>query len=203
MPLELRKGEKITSDLLKKSNRGESLKVVRLGLSWSMKPGLDADLDASVVLLAHDGMMWAEDSIVFYSKLQSNDGAINHTGDVREGGSDDDDGDDENIMIDLSKVSINTQSIMAVITSYSEGAPIRFGSVKNATVKLYSVGSEEKQLCSFDLTEDISAYTAMAMGKLSRDGDGWSFEAVGQGIGEGKSANGLEDVLNKYSRWYK
>ena len=209
MPLDLHKGEKITAESLRKSNKGEALQKVRLGLSWTMKPGLDADLDASVVLLGNDGMMWAEDSIVFYHKLESNDGAIKHTGDVREGGSEDQEGDndDENIIIDLSKVSVSTQAILAVITSYPDddrpNEPIRFGSVKNATVKLYSEDSNGSHLlCSFDLTEDISAYTAMEMAKLTRDGDSWSFEAIGRGVGEGRTPNGLEDVLKKYSRWF-
>ena len=201
MALELRKGDRITPDILKKGNKGEALKVVRLGLSWEMKPGLDADLDASVVLLSHDGKMWAEDSIVYYGILSSKDGAINHTGDVREGHTGDDAGDDENIMIDLTKVSLNTQMILAVITSYSEGEPVRFGRVKNASVNLYSeVDGDSRKLCGFDLSEDMSSYTSMEMAKLYRDGDSWGFEAVGNGLGS--DANGLVNILKKYSKWF-
>jgi len=39
----------------------------------------------------------------------------------------------------------------------------------------------------------------MEMASFTRDGDGWSFQALGHGIEEGKSDNGLEDVLYKYS----
>lgn len=207
MPLDLRKGEKITAESLRKSNRGEALEKVRLNLYWTTRQGLQADLDLSVVLLGNDGKMWAEDSIVFYHKLESNDGAIKHTGDVREGKDEDQEGDEENIDIDLHKVSITTQSILAVATSYPDDGkpdvPIRFGSVKNATVKLYSEGPNGSNLlCSYDLTEDISPYTAMEMARLTRDGNGWSFQAIGQGVGKGDTANGLVDVLKKYSRWF-
>lgn len=197
--LVLTKGGKL--DLRKKD--GGKLSNIRLGLSWSFREGLDADLDASVIFLGRDGKMWAEDSIVFFNILESADGAVRHTGDVRaEGAKDAGEGEEdlENIKIDLTKVTPNTNSIVAVITSYSDDDPIHFGRVKNATVRVYdeSSGKDSKILCSYDLAEDMSGYTSVAVAEIRREDGGWMFHAIDEKIG--KAANGLEDAVARYSR---
>lgn len=193
MALELKKGGKLN---LKKEAQ---IKIVRLGLGWAFKPGLDADLDASVVLLGSDNKMWAEDSIVYYNKLKSSDGAITHQGDIRGEDAGGDDGDDENIVIDLTKVSANTKTILAVVTSYSETEPIIFGRIDCATVNLYDEtdSNNVKLLATFDLTEDKSNYTSLEMAKLVRHEDSWEFSIIGEGVG--MSSNGLQDIINRYS----
>ena len=113
---------------------------------------------------------------------------------------------DEIILIDIRRVAVKTHTILAVITLYlyagnGSNEARHFGDLQNATVKLYSQGQDGSQLLrTYELTEGVSVCTAIAMASLTRDGDGWSFQAIAQGIGEGKSANGLEDVLRKYSR---
>jgi len=101
MPINLVKGEKIS---LTKQNPG--LQKLKIGLSWDMKPGLTADLDASIFILGGDGKMMREDSIVFYNQTTSFDGAIVHSGDNRSG---DGDGDDEVISVDLQKTQVQPQ----------------------------------------------------------------------------------------------
>ncbi|HQN07565.1 MAG TPA: TerD family protein [Thermoanaerobaculia bacterium] len=197
--LVLTKGSKL--NLTKQS--GGKLSKIRLGLYWSFREGLDADLDASVVFLGRDGKMWADDSIVYFNIPESADGAVRHTGDVRgEGARDAAEGEEdlENILIELPKVTPNTVSIAAVITSYSDGEPIHFGRVKNATVRVYdeSPGHDSKVLCSYDLAEDMSGFTSVAIAEIRRDGAEWVFHALDERIG--RSRNGLEDVVEKYSR---
>jgi len=207
MALVLEKGRKIN---LEKEGTGEKLTKVRLGLKWVLKPGLDADLDASALLLGKNLKMWKDDSIVCYAtpkseddRIVSEDGAIIHNGDARTGHAaeaDEDAADDESIEMDLSKVASNTQNILIVITSYAEkGAdPVRFGRVKNASVRLYDISSSaEKTICEFDLSEDMGTWTSMEMAMISRDGSGWTFTALGRGLGSGR--NGLEDVMAKYA----
>jgi stress response protein SCP2 len=197
--LVLTKGSKL---VLTKQGGGK-LSNIRLGLSWTFREGLDADLDASVVFLGRDGKMWADDSIVYFNILKSADGAVEHTGDVTAAGAKDageGEEDLENIKIDLLKVTANTATIVAVITSYSSGEPIHFGRVKNATVRVYdeSSGNDSKILCTYDLAEDMSGYTAVAVAEIRRDGSGWVFHAIDEKLG--KSPNGLEDVVSRYSR---
>ncbi len=189
MPISLVKGEKIS---LSKENPG--LKKLKIGLSWDMKPGITADLDASVILLGEDGKMIADDSIVFYNQTTSFDGAIVHSGDSRSG---DAEGDDEVISVDLMKSQAN--QILAVITSYAgpDEAPVIFGRIKNATVRLYN-GETNQVLYTFDLSEDMSNATSMEMVKLYKHNGEWKFNAIGERVGTAK--NGLEDVLTKYSK---
>merc|ERR1712045_398818 len=68
------------------------------GLAWDVTRGVNIDLDASAICL--DRSLNLVD-IVSYSKLKSDDGAINHGGDEREG---DEKGDDEKIYISLSRM---------------------------------------------------------------------------------------------------
>ncbi|HQN09923.1 MAG TPA: TerD family protein [Thermoanaerobaculia bacterium] len=197
--LVLTKGSKL--NLTKQG--GGKLSKIRLGLSWSFREGLDADLDASIVFLGRDGKMWAEDSIVYFHILESADGAVRHTGDVRgEGAKDAGEGEEdlENILIELPKVSLNTNSMAAVITSYSDSEPIHFGRVRNATVRVYdeSSGQDSKILCSYDLAEDMSGFTSVVVADIRREGSEWVFHALAEKIG--KSKNGLEDVVAKFSR---
>ena len=116
MSLELRKvtaGERIN---LSKEQAG--LKKFKIGLSWDVKEGVTADLDASVVILGENEKMLSEDSIVFYNKLEAYTGAIKHSGDERSGAAE---GDDETITIDLSKLPSDVKTMLAVITIYGTG----------------------------------------------------------------------------------
>ncbi len=189
MAINLVKGEKIN---LSKQNPG--LQKLKIGLSWDIKAGLTADLDASVLLLNEDGKMLKADSIVFYNQTTSFDNAVTHSGDSRSG---DSDGDDEVISVDLVKSQAN--QILAVITSYADANQdaVIFGRIKNATVRLYN-GETNEVLYTFDLSEDMSNATSMEMVKLYKHNNEWKFNAIGERVGTAK--NGLEDVLTKYSK---
>ena len=108
MSIALSRGEKITADELRLTNNGEPIQKVRLDLAWE----ICADGDGSVVLLGNDGMMWAEDSLVFYNKRESDDGAIKHIGDNHDGVAECAEGDegDEIILMDLRRVSVKTHT---------------------------------------------------------------------------------------------
>ncbi len=202
----LRSLEKKEKLILEKEDTGEQLTKVRIGLRWEMKPGLEADLDASVVLLGKNMKMWQDDSVVCYAtektngKILSDDGAIEHMGDERGDHVGEGDGDDEEIEMDLTRVTSGIQHILVTITSYVKKGqdPVRFGRVKNATVRLYNLsGGEAETICEFDLSEDMGTWTSMEMGIFAREGRGWAFTALGVGVGSSRS--GLEDVIAKYS----
>ena len=194
MALELRKvtaGERIN---LSKEQAG--LKKFKIGLSWDVKEGVQADLDASVIILGENEKMLSEDSIVFYNKLEAYTGAIKHSGDERSGAAE---GDDETITIDLSKLPSDVKTMLAVITIYGTGqsTAVTFGRVKNASVRLYN-GDTNQALYQFDLTEDASRGTSVEMARIYlKDGE-WRFTTLGDIVGT--SANGLEDIVNKYKR---
>ncbi len=202
MSLSVIKGQKVSNDTLKQENDNKILGKVSLVLEWMMKTGLGGDVDLSAPMLGLDGMMWAKDAIVYYSRLVSEDGALKHQGDVSNGVT------GEQIQISLPDVDPKTKTIIAAISAKPldpvATGPFHLGSLASATLKLFAHdGARTKLLCSYDLKEELNKNSAAVMARLSRDGDGWSFEPVGQPLGEGKNANGIVDILRKYSIWYR
>ncbi len=193
MALQLQKVEAGQRINLSKDHAG--LKKVRIGLSWDVKEGVEADLDASLLVLGDNEKMLAEDSIVYYNKLEMYGGAIKHSGDERSGAAE---GDDETITVDLSKLPADVKTMLAVITIYGkQGASVTFGRVKNASVRLYNADTNQG-LYEFDLSEEASRGTAVEMARIYlKDGE-WRFTTLGDIVGT--AANGLEDVINKYKR---
>lgn len=177
MGLSLQKGQSLSL----KKNDGGSLAFVRMGLGWDsaapvkrglfgMKKAAEVDLDASAILFDANGT--AVDT-VFFNQLQSKDGAIRHTGDNLTG---EGDGDDETILVDLARISPAVTQVVFVISSYSGQT---FDQVANAFCRLVddsTPGSPE--VARFTLTE-TGTHTAMIMAKVSRDGAGWTFKAIG------------------------
>ena len=85
MAVNLRKGQKVD---LTKAN--PSLKKITVGLGWDVNQydsGGDFDLDSSAFLLGANGKVRKDSDFIFYGNLQSDDGAVTHTGDSLEGGS--------------------------------------------------------------------------------------------------------------------
>jgi tellurium resistance protein TerD len=180
---------------LKKGGRieiGKGLAKVKVAATWGFREGQRADLDLSAIFLGSDGKMWADDSLVFYRTEVKPEDPVRHSGDEREGG-----GEGECIQVDLPRVDPKTQSILMVITSYSEDEPIHFGRIKDAMVSVLDERTGVEQ-CRFDLTEDMSGYTSVEVGALRRKGSVWEFVALGECVG--KSLNGLADILAKYDR---
>jgi tellurium resistance protein TerZ len=178
MGLSLSKGQSLS---LTKADGG-SLSKVRMGLGWDsaapVKRGLfsrgkaaEVDLDASAIFFDAAGKVL---DTVWFQQLNSNDGSTRHTGDNLTGAGD---GDDETILVDLTKVSPAVSHIVFVISSYSQQT---FDLVENAFSRLVddsSAGTPE--VARYQLT-DSGPHTAMIMSKVSRDGAGWTFKAVGE-----------------------
>jgi tellurium resistance protein TerZ len=194
MALSLQKGQSLS---LTKSD-GASLTKVRLGLGWDAavpaKRGLfgglksvEVDLDASAILFDAAGQ--ALDA-VFFNQLKSQDGSTQHTGDNLTG---EGDGDDETILVNLPAVSPSVAHIVFVISSYSGQT---FDKVANAFTRLLddsAPGSPE--VARFQLT-DSGNHTAMIMAKVSRQGGGWTFQA----IGERAAGRTVKDLIDPAAR---
>lgn len=122
------KGQKIS---LSKADGG-SLTAVRMGLGWKAAPrrGLfgsrtrEIDLDASAVLFADKQPV----DVVFFRHLTSDDGSVRHTGDNLVGGVGQG-GDDESIIVDLSRVPVHVDQIIFTVNSFTGQT---FAEVENA-----------------------------------------------------------------------
>ena len=182
MAISLSKGQKV--DLTKGK---PAIKHLMVGLGWDVNAydGADFDLDASAFMVGANGKCPTEKEFIFYSNTKHPSGAVESMGDNRTGGGD---GDDEQIMVDLSKVPANIERIAFTCTIYDADARGQnFGQVNNAYIHLLNQATGE-ELVRYDLGEDFSIETAVVVGELYRNNGEWKFNAIGSGFQGGLAA---------------
>lgn len=164
-----------------------------VGLGWdtnSSNTGEAFDLDVSIFILGNNAKLVNENYFVFYNNLTSPDGAVEHTGDNLTGAGD---GDDEKIVVDLSKIGSDVAEICFVVTiHHADTKRQNFGQIRNSFIRI--VDTNNTELVKYELDEDFSIETAVEFGRLYKRNDEWKFEAVGAGM-----KGGLQDFLNKYN----
>ena len=188
MAINLKKGQKID---LTKGN--PSLKHIRLGLGWDTNVfdgGADFDLDVSLFMVGKSGKVEYDEDFIFYNNLKHPSEAVEHLGDNRTG---DGDGDDEEILVDFSKMPSHVDKIAVTVTIYeAKERRQNFGQVNNSYVRLLNSDTEE-ELLRYDLGEEFSIETAIVVCEIYRHNGEWKFSAVGSGF-EG----GLEALCRNY-----
>ena len=173
-PVSLVKGQKVT---LRKDG-GVALTFLRMGLGWDPveKRGLfgnrsaDIDLDASAVMFADNQIA----DVVYYGQLQSKDGSIQHQGDNLTGAGE---GDDEVMLVDLTRVPAHVTTVMFIVTSYKGHT---FEQVQNAFCRLVD-GTIDAELARYTLQGGMP-FTGMVMAKVYRQGSEWKLQAIGEGM---------------------
>ncbi len=183
MPISLAKGQKVD---LTKGNPG--LKSVMVGLGWDVNvfdSGADFDLDAAAFMLGASGTCPTDKEFVFYGNLSHASESVVHQGDNLTGAGD---GDDEQILVDLTKVPANIERIAFTVTIYeAEARHQNFGQVSNAFIRLVD-NTTGAELIRYDLGEDFSIETAVVVGELYRHDGEWKFNAIGSGFQGGLAA---------------
>jgi tellurium resistance protein TerD len=157
-----------------------------VGLGWNANPGTGAtyDLDASAFGCAPDAggdpHLIGDDYFIYYRNLNSPCGGITHSGDNLTG---DGDGDDEQIVLDLSKVPAHLQEIACMVTIYDAASKGQnFGQVRAAYIRIVDAETNV-EVARYDLTEDYHDSTAIQFGSVYKKSDGsWAFKAIGQGF---------------------
>lgn len=175
MAINLQKGQKIDIGLSKMS----------VGLGWNPNEGtgLAFDLDASAFMINEQRLIPAETYFVFYGNTDSPDTALHHTGDDPTGGNSAD-GDDETLMVDLTKVDDSIQEILFVVTIHEAAERKQnFGQVRNSYIRIVDDATNE-EIAKYELGEDFSIETAVEFGRLYRRDGKWKFEASGIGYKE-------------------
>lgn len=181
MSVNLQKGQKVE---LRKNNGG-SLRRVMVGLGWdevqqkrsffAPKPQ-DIDCDASAILCTNGHLINIKD-LVFYNNLTHNSGAVRHMGDNLTGAGD---GDDEQIMVDLTALPGTYDKIVFVVTIYqARERKQHFGMIRNCFIRICDAETGQ-ELCKYNLSENYNNMTAMIFGELYRYNGGWKFNAIGQ-----------------------
>ncbi len=183
MGISLSKGQKVD---LTKSTPG--LTKILIGLGWDTNKysgGQDFDLDAAAFLLTAEGKVGSDQDFVFFNNLKGGNDSVVHLGDNLTG---EGEGDDEQIMVDLSAIPATVDKIAFTVTIHEgEERQQNFGQVSNAFVRIVNeAGGSE--LIRYDLGEDFSIETAVVCGELYRHGGEWKFNAVGSGFSGGLAA---------------
>ena len=200
MSISLQKGQKVS---LSKDNAG--LAKVIVGLGWdevksSSGGGLFSslfkaqpkpiDCDASAIMLKN-GKFVDQKDLVYYGNLRHKSGTVNHQGDNLTG---EGEGDDEQIIIDLSKVPQEYDNIVIVVNIYQAVQRNQhFGLIENAFIRLVDARNN-KEMCKYNLTDDYSGMTAMIFGEVYRHNGEWKFSAIGQGTKD----PGLVELCRRY-----
>ena len=182
MAINLQKGQKISLD----KAAGVKLTKIIMGLGWDAVKSkgflgfgggksADIDLDASCILFDEQGN---QTDSVWFRQLKSKDGSIVHTGDNRTGAGD---GDDEQIVVDLTQVPANVKSLVFTVNSFTGQ---NFSQIENATCRIVNA-SNNQEVARFNLST-LGAHNAQIMAKLYRHGDEWKMHAIGE-IGNGRT----------------
>lgn len=180
--INLEKGQRVNVELQQFS----------IGLGWDTNQsntGVDFDLDASAFILGENKKLLSDENFIFYNNVQSPDGAVIHTGDNLTG---EGEGDDESILIDLSKINPLATEICFVVTIHNaDERKQNFGQVHNSFIR---VCDKQEEIMKYELEEDFSIETAVEFGRLYKKNGQWKFEAIGIGYKQG-----LQEFINKYN----
>ena len=180
MAVNLSKGQRVSID--------NSMKMALVGLGWDPNKydgGYDFDLDASAFICGANGKVQSDEDFVFYNNPDWKNHTVWSSGDDTSGGNSEE-GDDEQIFIDFSKLPSWVEKIAITVTIHDAvNRRQNFGQVSNAYVRVArrsnendNVGIEELR---YDLGEDFSIETALVVCEIYRSGATWKFNAVGAG----------------------
>lgn len=203
MAISLQKGQKID---LTKGNAGLSDLIVGLGWDPVAQSGgggilkglfgskkAEFDCDASVLLLDSNGQLTRKEHMIYFANLKSPCGSVVHLGDNRTGGGD---GDDEQVLIELPKVSADVAKIVFVVNIYDcQNRKQDFGMINNAFIRVMNKANMQ-EITRFNLTEDYSGKTALIVGEVYRHQGEWKFAA----IGESTQDINLSAVVGRYTK---
>lgn len=189
MAISLAKGQKISLE----KEAGQSLTNIVMGLGWDvakvkgflgkMKDGAPVDLDASCVTFEESGQQLDQ---VWFSQLTSKDGSIIHTGDNLTG---EGEGDDEQIIVQLTKVPASVKSLVFVVNSFTGQ---NFSQIENAFCRIVN-GSNNQEIARYNLSAQGS-HNAQIMAKVYRHNGEWKMHAIGE-IASGRTFHDLMPAM--------
>lgn len=189
MGVNLKKGQKIS---LEKEAGGSLVKVI-MGLGWDAVKSKgffgfggsapEIDLDASCLMFGEQGNLIDQ---VWFRQLRSLDGSITHTGDNRTGAGD---GDDEQIIVDLSRVPAAVKSLVFTVNSFTGQ---NFSQIENATCRMVNAANNQ-EIARFNLST-LGNHTAQIMTKIYRHNGEWKMHAIGE-IGSGRTFTDLLPLI--------
>ncbi|ELR98256.1 TerD family protein [Gloeocapsa sp. PCC 73106] len=196
MGINLEKGQSISL-----SKEAPGLTKLMCGLGWDLGKngggGLfgtsKCDLDVSVLCLDPNDKIKDSSNVIYFGNLKHKSGAITHLGDNLTGVGE---GDDEQVIIDLSRIPKEINKLVFVVNIYDCIARKQdFSQIKNAFVRLVNT-TNNKELAKYNLSgAEYKGMTGMLMAEIYNHNNEWKMTAVGNGI----KANGLQEILRNYA----
>lgn len=166
------------NNFLNLTKAAPSMTKAKLAARWDISGmGAEADLDISVFLLNQNQKLSDASHVVFYNN--KNSCGVSLDKDNRTGAGD---GDDETISIDFSIVPSEVNKIVCCVTIHeAQSRRQTFGMVKNANIRILNANENDKEICTYSLSNEFSTDTAVVIGAFNRDGNTWNFQAMGEG----------------------
>lgn len=153
------------------------------------------DLDLTVVTFDAAGNKLEE--CAFYNK-RAHDGIIAHSGDDREGDSEDDGLDNERIQIQGLKLATQTkaQSAFIILNSYSHQKFDEIPYIRLAIYDgLFGLSDKAPRLMEFNLTNEkqFAGNESLILARLDKTSGGWALKA----IGEATADRDIRSIVNR------
>ncbi len=172
-----------------KDKAGNAFTKLYVGAGWDMV-GAPVDLDLVAACLS-GGKLTAQTRLVYFGDKTEPGvtlGADNTTG---EG-----DGDDESIVLDLTKVEADVDSIALGVAAYS-GADL--ATAKNFRFRIVNgQTASEPQVFEVKTTDATAGDTVLHAATLHRTANGWTIEAVSHYYKTGNGANAIKGFANLF-----
>ncbi|OMC83643.1 stress protein [Viridibacillus sp. FSL H7-0596] len=144
--------------------------------------GSNVDCDASVLMLK-DGHLKDGQDVVYFGKLKSKCGSVQHSGDNLTG---DGDGDDEVVTIDLKSVPADYDKLVFVVNIYDcVKRKQHFGMIQNAYIRVFEPNTGN-ELIRYNLSDNYADLTTLVTGEIYRHNGEWKFGAIGDGTTDAK-----------------
>eukprot|EP01147_Barroeca_monosierra_P004535 gene4535-6749_t len=163
---------------------------VVIGMGWDVDPDVAMDLDCGLAAYSQGQRIDYCD----FEKLVSNDQAIHHLGDNRDG---EGEGDDESIVVEFNKLDPETDTLFLYAAVY-EGGALR--DVENVHIRMLSKrGGKQKEICRFSLDwlARVEDDTAVILAKITRTTTNtWMFNTIGT-TAPGRTIEELESRLTE------
>jgi len=195
-------------------NDGDDITSFYVGANWGViekkkmfggTEKIPVDLDLSALVFDKEGRNTA---IVYFGNLIEK--GIIHVGDDIGGDTDGDDHlDNESIEIKMDELREDTHQIMFVLNAYEKegehGEQPDLTEVPFASIRLYEGRPSEatKIVATYNISNkpEFKGCRAMILGKLSQEGGGWNFTAIGEVTKDKDFTQTISTVKSSFLSW--
>ncbi len=198
MAISLKKGANVSL-----SKEAPSVTKFHVGLGWDARTtdGAPFDLDVMAVSVGANGKTRDDNDFFYYglaspkgAPFDSADGSLHHNGDNLTGAGD---GDDEQLVIDTTKVPADIEKIVVLLAIYdADTRKQSFGDVRNAYLRVADEANQSTDIVKLDLSEDFSTEQVLNVAEFYKKDGEWKVKHVGQGYGNGLVAALADFGLN-------